>query len=155
MANNMMSLGLFAFGMETLAYQEFRRVNAWKHADVARIGTRDGNQFLGIGAETVNLPGLITPQIQGRRASLDALRKMGDTGLAYVLVDGTGSVYGAYVIDNLTETATLFFGDGTPRRIEFDLSLKRVDESRVDDDVAMADSSQLMAGDLVNAGMSA
>jgi len=155
MANNMMSLGLFAFGMENLVYQEFRRANAWKHSNVSRVGTRDANQFVGIGEEKVNLPGIITPQIQGRRASLDALRKMGDTGLAYVLVDGTGSVYGAYVITDLTETASLFFSDGAARRIEFDLSLKRVDDSRVDNETAMANSSQLMAGDLVNAGMAA
>jgi phage protein U len=32
----------------------------------------------------------------------------------------------------LNETKTVFFRDGTPRRIEFSLSLKRIDDDRID-----------------------
>ena len=37
-----------------------------------------------------------------------------------------------YVIEGLNQTKTEFFRDGMPRRIEFTLSLKRVDESLSD-----------------------
>ncbi len=32
----------------------------------------------------------------------------------------------------MSETRTLFFRDGTPRRIEFSLSLKRIDDGLID-----------------------
>ena len=55
---------------------------------------------------------------------------MGDTGQAWVLVSGTGEVFGAYVIENVGETGTLHLDNGMARRIEFDLQLKRVDDQR-------------------------
>ncbi|MNG36862.1 Phage P2 GpU [compost metagenome] len=36
------------------------------------------------------------------------------------------------MIDNLAETRTIFFSNGAARRIEFNLSLKRVDDGRMD-----------------------
>ncbi|CEH38032.1 Phage P2 GpU family protein (fragment) [Xanthomonas citri pv. citri] len=37
-------------------------------------------------------------------------------------------MYGPYVLLAVNETATLFFPDGTPRRVEFQLSLRRTDD---------------------------
>ncbi|MNW11150.1 Phage P2 GpU [compost metagenome] len=48
------------------------------------------------------------------------------------MVEGTGRLCGLWVIDNLTETRTIFFPNGAARRIEFSLSLKRVDDGRMD-----------------------
>ena len=48
------------------------------------------------------------------------------------LIEGSGTIYGMYVIEGLNQTKTEFFRDGMPRRIEFTLSLKRVDESLSD-----------------------
>ncbi len=64
--------------------------------------------------------------------SLDALRTMADTGKAYPLVEGTGRILGAWVIESISETRTLFFRDGAARRIEFSITLKRIDDGRVD-----------------------
>ena len=36
------------------------------------------------------------------------------------------------MIDNISETKTLFFQDGAARRIEFTIALKRIDDGRVD-----------------------
>ncbi|GCO35654.1 phage tail assembly protein [Escherichia coli] len=49
-----------------------------------------------------------------------------------VEIEGSGTIYGMYVIEGLNQTKTEFFRDGMPRRIEFTLSLKRVDESLSD-----------------------
>ncbi|MNF08014.1 Phage P2 GpU [compost metagenome] len=57
---------------------------------------------------------------------------MADTGKAWPLVEGTGRIYGAWVIESLSETRTVFFRDGAARRIEFTLTLKRIDDGRVD-----------------------
>ncbi|MGQ5818728.1 phage tail protein, partial [Serratia sp. IR-2025] len=41
----------------------------------------------------------------------------------------TGTIYGMFVIESISETHSEFFADGSPRRTEFTLNLKRVDES--------------------------
>ncbi|MER2104459.1 MAG: phage tail protein, partial [Pseudomonas atacamensis] len=51
---------------------------------------------------------------------------------AWPMVEGSGRIYGLWIIESLSETKTIFFRDGTPRRIEFTLSLKRIDDDRID-----------------------
>ena len=60
------------------------------------------------------------------------LEQMAEQGKAWPLIEGSGTIYGMYVIEGLNLTETEFFRDGMPRRIEFSLSLKRVDESLSD-----------------------
>lgn len=128
----MMSIGMFIFSLETLAYQEFQRQTDWRHSTTSRIGTNPARQYLGRGEDAITLPGLLLPGLKGTPLSLDTLRFMADTGKAWPLVEGTGRVLGVWVIESLSETRTLFFPDGAARRIEFSLSLKRVDDGRVD-----------------------
>ncbi|GIX38007.1 MAG: oxidoreductase [Silanimonas sp.] len=125
----MMSLGLFVFSLSTAAYQELQRQTAWRHASSERVGARAATQFLGPGDETISLSGLIAPELTGDPASLDTLRAMADQGRAWPLVDGTGRVHGAFVIESISETRSLFFRDGAARRIEFQIALRRVDDS--------------------------
>jgi len=126
--SQMMALGLFVFSLPTAAYQQLQRQRAWQHASHARIGTRAAYQYTGLGEESIRLSGLIAPDITGTAASLDELQTLADAGQPLPLVDGTGKVYGAYVIDRLNETQRLFFPDGRARKIEFELSLLRVDD---------------------------
>jgi hypothetical protein len=128
----MMALGMFVFSLETLAYQEFQRQTEWRHGSTSRIGTNPARQYLGRGDDSITLPGVLLPALAGSQLSLDALRTMADTGKAWPLVEGTGKIYGTWVIESLSETRTLFFRDGQARRIEFTLSLKRIDDGRVD-----------------------
>lgn len=134
----MLSLGQFVFSLPTLAYQQLQRATAWRHAQNPRVGARAATQFVGPGDETITLDGVLLPEVAGKRASLDTLRDMGGQGAAWALVDGNGVVYGAWVIQSVHETNTLFFVDGTPRRIEFSLELLRVDDSRVADNPRVA-----------------
>ena len=60
---------------------------------------------------------------------MTTLRLMAEEGRAWPLLDGTGMIYGMYVISRVSETGSIFFADGTPRKIDFTLSLTRVDES--------------------------
>lgn len=57
---------------------------------------------------------------------------MAETGEPYPLVSGNGYVYGQWVIEEITEDQSIFYPDGTPRRVEFSLRIKRVDDNRVD-----------------------
>ncbi|MDD2059071.1 phage tail protein [Pseudomonas sp. GD03860] len=128
----MLALGMFVFSLHTLAHQQLQRQTEWRHATNARIGAHPGSQFLGRGEDEITLPGTLLPELAGSLVSLDEIRGMANTGKSWALVEGTGRVYGLYVITSISETRTLFFQDGTARRIEFSLSLKRVDEGRVD-----------------------
>jgi phage protein U len=126
------SLGQFVFSLSTLAYAELQRRTSWKHASTSRVGGRNARQFTGAGDDAITLTGWFAPdQLGGKLSSLTELRTMGDAGDAYVLVDGAGSVYGAFVIEGLDEGQTLHAKDGTPRRVEFTLSLMRVDDGLV------------------------
>ena len=126
----MMSLGMFIFALPTLAYEELQRRSDWRHARGGRIGARDGTRFVGVGDETISLNGSAMAELQDGRASIDQLRDMADTGQAWSLVDGTGRVYGAFVITGIDERQRAFFADGTPRQIDFGIDLLRVDDAR-------------------------
>jgi phage protein U len=128
----MLSLGMFVFSLSTLAYQELQRQTNWRHASNSRVGAAPALQFVGRGDDTITLPGILLPELAGSILSLDALRLMANTGKAWPMVEGTGRIYGLWVIESLSETKTLFFRDGTPRRIEFTLTLKRTDDDRID-----------------------
>lgn len=128
----MMALGMFVFSLETLAYQELQRQTEWRHGATSRIGTNPARQYLGRGDDSITLPGVLLPALAGSPLSLDTLRMMADTGKAWPLVEGTGKIYGLWVIESLSETRTYFFRDGAARRIEFNLKLTRIDDGRVD-----------------------
>ena len=128
----MLALGMFVFSLSTAAYQELQRQTDWRHASNSRIGAAPARQFVGRGEDAITLPGVILPELAGSPLSLDALRLMANTGKAWPVVEGSGRIYGLWVIESLRETKTFFFRDGTPRRIEFTLSLKRIDDDRID-----------------------
>lgn len=128
----MLALGMFVFSLSTAAYQELQRQTEWRHGSNNRIGAVPARQFLGRGDDTITLPGIILPELAGSALSLDAIRLMANTGKAWPMVEGSGRIYGLWVIESLGETKTFFFRDGTPRRIEFNISLKRIDDDRID-----------------------
>lgn len=128
----MLALGMFVFSLHTLAYQEMQRQTDWRHASSNRVGAQPARQYVGRGDDAITLPGVLLPELAGDLVSLDELRGMANTGKAWPLVDGNGRMRGLYVIEGLSETQTLFFRDGTPRRIDFSLTLKRIDEGRID-----------------------
>ena len=124
----MMTLGFFVFSLHTAAYQDFQRQTAWRHPSNSRVGLIPARQFIGKGDDTINLDGLLVPELVGQLQSLDALRAMADTGKAWPLIEGTGIFYGLFIIEEVSETHTIFFGDGAPRKIEFSMKLTRVDD---------------------------
>ena len=124
----MMSLGMFVFERTTAPFQSMEHQMAWRHPSNSRVGVRPARQFLGPDDETVTLAGVLLPEITGGEPSLDELREMGDKGEALPLIDGNGRVHGMFTITGLSMTRTLFFADGTARRIEFTMTLARVDD---------------------------
>lgn len=128
----LMALGLFVFSIHTAAYQDLSRQTAWRHASNSRVGARAGYQFVGPGEDTMTLAGWLAPGQIGLGMSISALRDMGDTGKAWTMVDGTGVFHGLWVITSLSETGSLHNPFGKARKIDFSVSLTRIDEDKAD-----------------------
>ncbi len=124
----LLALGMFTFGISTLAFDEMARRASWRHATSPRIGARDAVQFTGPGEETIAIPGSVYHEIADGDVSLDELRRMAATGDAWSLVDGMGYVYGAFVITGIDDRRKAFFPNGKPRQIDFSIDLLRVDQ---------------------------
>lgn len=124
----MMALGQFVFSLPTLTYQDLSRRTGWRHGQTPRFAARPANQYLGPGDDTMSLSGSLVPEIAGDGGSFDTLRQMGDDGDAYPLVDGQGTLHGAFVIESLDERKRSFFEDGVARWSDFTLELRRVDD---------------------------
>lgn len=123
----LMSLGLFPFSLPTLAHDDLSRRTAWRHTTSPRVGAPDATQYVGPGEETISIGGTAHAELTDGRANLDQLRDMAGTGQAWPLVDGAGTVFGAFVIQTLDEKHKALFPDGTPRAIDFSIELLRVD----------------------------
>lgn len=130
----LMSLGLFVFGLDTLAFDTLRRQTAWRHPSNSRVGARPARQFIGPGDDTITLSGILAPEFKGTARSLDTLREMADSGKAWALVSGSSpaEIFGAWVIESMSETGTIFTREGKARRIEFELQLACVDDSHAE-----------------------
>jgi len=124
----LMALDMFAFEIGTLPYQELQRSWEWRHAQSERFMARPASQFIGPGAETINLSGALYPgEGIGAYSSIDTIREMADKGEAYTLVSGVGEVLGDFFIRKLDLRQELFFVDGAARKSDFTLALERAD----------------------------
>jgi phage protein U len=124
--SQMMSLGMFVFSLPTLAYQDLQRDSAWRHARSGRMGALDAVQFTGRDNDAISLNGDAPAELMNGAASLDQLREMAKDGQAWSLVDGTGRVWGAFVITRIREGHRYLFSNGTPRLIQFSIDLLEV-----------------------------
>jgi phage protein U len=124
----MMTYGTFVFSVATAAYDQLQRQMSWRHPSSERMGARPARQYVGPGDDTINLQGTITAELATDLRVLDELRELADQGRPQALVEGTGRVYGAYLLVSLNETRKELYKDGTPRLIEFQMQLERDDE---------------------------
>lgn len=125
----MLTLGLFVFQLQTVPYQSLQRDVDYRWPVNNRVGLRPLPQFLGVNEEKITLSDVLMPEITGGKLSLMALNLMADEGKAWPLLEGSGTIYGMFVVNSVSETHTEHFSNGAARRIEFTLTLTRVDES--------------------------
>lgn len=122
----LMSWGLFVFGIDTLAYDEYQRRRSWRHAETERFGARPASQYVGPGDDDVTLLGSVIPEIAGSFGSLDTLAEMADTGDPQPLVDGLGDQWGVYKLVALDQSGKSIVAGGLARRVDFAIDLRRV-----------------------------
>lgn len=123
---SMMALGTFLFGLDSIAYQELQRRTDWRHGASELLGAMPAWQYLGPGADTISLPGVLVPEFAGSVTALDQLRGMADTGDAWPLVESGGRVLGQFVIRAVDERRSNFLAGGIARRTEFVIDLEKV-----------------------------
>lgn len=124
---HLLSLGMFVFGMDTLAYDDLQRRVSWRHPISDRFGARPVAQYAGPGDETVTISGLLVPEIAGTYGAMDVLEDMGNAGGDYPLLDGQGRVLGYYRIVRFEETHRNIMAGGVPRQKAISIELERVD----------------------------
>lgn len=125
----MMTLGLFVFKLRTLPYQTLKRDVGYNWVQNTRVGQRPITQYLGLGTETITLSGQLLPEITGGQRYLEAFESMADSGRAWPLIEGSGTIYGMFVVQKFNHTNSQLNADGKARNISFELTLTRVDES--------------------------
>ncbi|HHQ4791250.1 TPA: phage tail protein [Aeromonas veronii] len=125
----MMTLGWFVFMRSTVAPQSQQDEKSWRHPGNNRVGSRPSYQYLGPDDELSTLSGVLYPELTGGPVSLDMLNSMGDSGQAFPLIQGDGVMRGSFVIEGISTTRSEFFQDGSARKIEFSIKLKRVDDN--------------------------
>lgn len=122
---SLMSLGDFVFELSTAPFTDRQRTRTWRKEKTERFKVRPAHQFVGIGDDTVNLSGVLYNGQVGHYSRLEELATLADAGQDFPLLDGAGNVWGNYSINQIDETDTVFFNNGTPRKKEFSLQLER------------------------------
>ena len=126
MLGYMARLGNFTFGIDTAAFQALDRTSQYRWSPVNRIGRKPAQQTSGPDADTIELSGVIYPHFSGGLGQMRGMRDMAGKGRSLPLVysdSRAGQFAGNFCIKSISEKRTVFFPDGTPRKIEFSLSL--------------------------------
>jgi len=127
----MMALGVFRFSLPTAAYQQLQRTTEYKWAEHERAGASPLLQFTGEASDTITLNGTIYPGFRGGTGQIAQLRLMAGLGLPLPLISGTGNFFGLWCVSSIDEQQTVFWDNGTFRKQDFALTLKKYGEITV------------------------
>jgi phage protein U len=125
-----MVFGDFLFSLNTAAYQSLSRKSSYRWAAAERIGKTEFLQFMGPNAQTVSLAGEIVTTYRGGVGQIDRLRDIASEGKPQVLMQGTGDVFGRWVILSIDDEQTEIAPFGLPRQQAFTIELKYYDGVR-------------------------
>ena len=126
----MMILGVYRFIIKNAAYQSLKRHSSYKWQEINRIGSSPALQFTGFGVETIEIEGVIYPHFKGGLKQVTLMRAAAGFGKPLFLISGNGFAFGRWCIAKITENQSNFLSDGSPRKIEFSLTLKRYGEDK-------------------------
>lgn len=124
----MLTLGFFVFLTKKTPFNDMQKTISWRHPTNSRVGTRPAKQFLGVDEEQININGVLIPEITGSMEQMNILENMANTGEAWPLIDQSGFVLGHFVIEQIQTTSREYLAFGAPAKIEFSITLKRVDD---------------------------
>ena len=120
----MLQLGSFQFSVQSAAYQTLQRSTEYRWPAQDRFGKEPALQYVGPGAPTISLDGIVYPEWRGGLGQLDALRTLAAAGKPQTMVDGRGNILGRWVIESVNEKQSVFADAGVPRKQEFTINLR-------------------------------
>ncbi|STN25621.1 bacteriophage tail protein GpU [Escherichia coli] len=112
----MMVLGLYVFMLRTVPYQELQYQRSWRHAANSRVNRTSVHAVSGTGQRHADAFRCSYAGDNRWQAVVAGTGADGRTGESMALIEGSGTIYGMYVIEGLNQTKTEFFRDGMPRR---------------------------------------
>lgn len=121
----LLMLGRFKFSLNTAVFLEYARSSEYQWAAVERFDKLAALQYTGPGADNITLPGVIYPGWRGTAWSVTDLRLLALSGQPQRLIDSEGTIIGLFVVERVEDKQTIFNPDGSARRIEFTVSLRR------------------------------
>ena len=124
----MLALGPYRFSLNTSADQSLKRSSEYRWPSIERIGKEPLLQAIGPGCDRIDLDGVIYPHFRGGLGQINAMRDSAAKQEPLMLINGQGNVLGRFVITQIEESQNTFLADGSPRKIEFRLSLERYGE---------------------------
>lgn len=130
-APTMLMLGGFKFSLNTAVFQEMQRSTSWRWPAQERVGKLDALQATGPGDDRITLPGVIYPDFRGGMVQVEELRRLGNAQKPVRLISATGEILGLWVIESVEETQSHFKPDGSPRRQEFTVSIRKFGDADV------------------------
>lgn len=122
----MMTLGMFAFALDSVPYEELSLKKAWRFGRTERVGAHAAAQFLGPGEEVASISGAMIPPLAGSYSNMRVLEELASQGEAQPLIDADGVVWGHYTIELIDKKQSNIMDDGRPRKTDFTIELKRV-----------------------------
>lgn len=125
MPRDLLQLGDYTFSLATAAPARVRRSDQWRWESLPRIGREPALQYVGPGTAEIELDGVIYPHYRGGLGQLDAMRAEAAKGAPLGLVTGEGGNLGRWCIAGIRETGSHLIAGGSPRKIEFELRLRR------------------------------
>ena len=116
----MMKLGSFVFQISTAVYQELSEKYKYNWSSQNRIGINPSLQFTGY-SKSISLSGVFYPAKFGK--SIDDLIKLASDGKPLLMVSGTGKVLDYWVINDISQTKTIFINNGAAKKVNFSIEL--------------------------------
>ena len=130
----LMVLGPVKFSISGAAYDQLERTTnyTWARQNVLGRRTLTGQhsggpalQYISPGDDTIHLQGTMYPEFNGGRVDITFMRMAAGMGIPLPMVGGSGFVFGLWVIESIAEIGSVFVAGGSPRKISFNLSLRK------------------------------
>ena len=136
---NMMRLGPIKFQHSGIDFNSLSRKDNYRWGTLNLLNQTPAKQAMGIGDKTITLSGIVFPHYDPTpnlgintyigKNQIHRLRQYAELQRPFVLSDGSGRIYGRWVITDITEEQTNFLIDGTPQKQTYTMSLASYDNS--------------------------
>jgi len=118
-------IGGVPLGLNHASVEGFDRKKGYRWPAQPRVARPEALQFVGAGAETITVKGYIHPHFKGDAQHMEQIHQLADAGIPYIVLTGTGKVFGKYAITDVSENFKELMDDGRPKRVDYSITLTR------------------------------